>query len=350
MKEAITLRQIARESGVSVSTVSRVINGSAPVSEDVRRRVEQIIEKYAYTPNGSAQGSVNPRSMIIGVVMPDITNPYFTAMFREISLSAQRAGYSVLLSNTGFTAASAGETTWNELEAFKIMQEKRVDGVLVVGGQADLTQLRPEYRQGLEDMAGRVPVVVLGNPVDGSLCQFMERERGQGIYMAVEYLSSLGHRRIAFVGGEADVAITEQRLGAYAGALAALGLPYDRSLVSTSDYYAPDGWQAAQQLIRHGTPFSALIAMNDSVALGAYRALADHGLKIPEDVSVISCDQLFDAEYFIPRLTALDQHNELLGQSVISALLGKMNGAVRSQPLKLHPELIVRESCRRVSR
>lgn len=349
MKEAITLRQIARESGVSVSTVSRVINGSAPVSEDVRRRVEQIIEKYAYAPNGSAQGSVNPRSMIIGVIMPDITNPYFTAMFREISLSAQRAGYSVLLSNTGFTAASAGETTWNELEAFKIMQEKRVDGVLIVGGQADLTQLRPEYRQGLEDMANRVPVVVLGNPVDGSRCQFMERERGQGIYMAVKYLSSLGHRRIAFVGGEADVAITEQRLGAYAGALAALGLPYDRSLVSTSDYYAPDGWHATQRLILHGTPFSALIAMNDSVALGAYRALADHRLKIPEDVSVISCDQFFDAEYFIPRLTALDQHNERLGRSVISILLDKMNGAVRSQPLKLYPELIVRESCCRLS-
>lgn len=349
MKEVITIRQIARESGVSVSTVSRVINGSAPVSEDVRRRVERIIEKHAYTPSGSAQGPVNRRSMIIGVVMPDITNPYFTAMFREISLSAQRAGYSVLLSNTGFTAASAAETTRNELEAFKIMQEKSVDGVLVVGGQADLIQLRPEYRQGLEDMGNRVPVVVLGNPVDGSSCQFMERERGQGIYMALEYLFSLGHRRIAFVGGEADVAITEQRLGAYTGALAALGLPFDRSLVSTSDYYAPDGWQATQRLIRYGTSFSALIAMNDSVALGAYRALADHGMKIPEDVSVVSCDQFFDAEYFVPRLTALDQHNELLGRSVISALLDKMNGAVRRQPLKLYPELIERESCCRVS-
>lgn len=94
-----------------------------------------------------------------------------------------------------------------------------------------------------------------------------------------------------------------------------------------------------------GAYAGALIAMNDSVALGAYRALADHGLKIPEDVSVVSCDQFFDAEYFVPRLTALDQHNELHGRSVISALLDKMGGAVRSQPLKLYPELIVRESC-----
>lgn len=155
MKPAVTIRQIARESGVSVSTVSRVINGSAPVSEDVRRRVERAIEKYAYAPSGFARGLVSRRSMIIGVIMPDITNPYFTAMFREISLAAQRAGYSVLLFNTGFSAATAGETTRNELEAFKVMQEKGADGVLVVGGQADLVRLRPEYRRGLEDMANR---------------------------------------------------------------------------------------------------------------------------------------------------------------------------------------------------
>lgn len=182
MKTTVTIRQIARESGVSVSTVSRVINGSAPVSEEVKHRVGQVIEKYAYTPNSFARGLVNRRSMIIGAVMPDITNPYFTAMFREISLAAQGAGYSVLLFDTGFSAATADETTRNELEAFKVMQEKSVDGVLVAGGQADLVRLRPEYRRGLEDMAARVPVVVLGNPVEKSRCQFMQRERGQDIY------------------------------------------------------------------------------------------------------------------------------------------------------------------------
>lgn len=346
MKPPVTIRQIARESGVSISTVSRVINSSAPVSPDVRRRVEHVIEKYAYTPNSFARGLVNRKSMIIGVVMPDITNPYFTAIFQEVSRAAQESGYSVLLFNTGFTAASAGETTRNELEAFKIMQEKSVDGVLVAGGQADLVRLRPEYLRGLEDMAERVPTVVLGNPVAGSRCRFIQRERGQGIFMAVDYLSSLGHRRIAFAGGETDVAITEQRLGAYTDALAALGLPCDPGLIATSDYYAPDGWQAVDRLLRQGASFTALIAMNDNVALGAYRALADHGLAVPEDVSVMSCDQFFNAGFFTPRLTSLDQHNEELGRFVIGALLDQMNGAAQIQPLKLRPELVVRESCR----
>lgn len=224
-----------------------------------------------------------------------------------------------------------------------------MDGVLVAGGQADLVRLRPEYLRGLEAMGERLPVVVLGSPVENSRCQFIQRERGQGVRMAMDYLFSLGHRQIAFVGGETDVAITEQRLGAYGDALAALGLPFDPRLIATSDYYAPDGWRATGRLLGRGAPFTALVAMNDSVALGAYRALADHSLRIPEDVSVISCDQFFDAEYFVPRLTALDQHNELLGRSVISALLDKMNGAIQSQPLKLYPELVVRESCRRVA-
>ncbi len=347
MKGDITIRQIATESGVSISTVSRVINGSAHVSEEARRRVEATVEKYAYRPNRLVQNHINPKSRIIGVIMPDITNPYFTAMFRAVSLAAQASGYSVLLSNTGFTAASMDRTTRNELEAFKIMQEQNAAGVFVAGGQADLVRLRPEYRQGLEDMAARLPVVVLGDPVKDSRCRFIQREHGHGVSIAVDHLFSLGHRRIAFIGGETDVAVTERRLRAYVDALSAHGLPYDRQLAAPSDYYAPDGWQAVDGLLRRGISFTALIAMNDNVALGAYRALADHGLTVPDDVSVISCDQFFNADFFDPRLTSVDQHNGQLGEFVVSLLLNMMGGMDQPRLFGFRPELVVRESCRR---
>lgn len=349
MKDTVTIKQIARECGVSIATVSRVINGSAPVSDEVLQRVQAAIERHAYTPSRFSQGLINRRSMILGVIMPDITNPYFTAMFQEISTAAREAGYSVLLFNTGFTAASGAETTRNELTAFKIMQEKKVDGVLVAGGQADLMRLRPDYRQRLEEMAEDIPTVVLGNPTADTRCLFLQRERGQGMLLAMNYLFSLGHRRIAFVGGETDVDVTERRLSAYIDALAALGLPYDRELVAPSDYYAPDGWQAANRLLERNISFTALAAMNDNVALGAYRALADHGLRIPEDISVISCDQFFNADYFVPRLTSLNQHNEQLGKLVVSALLEKISGSAPKHQLSLHPELVIRESCREIS-
>ena len=181
--------------------------------------------------------------------------------------------------------------------------------------------------------------------IEGVDCQFIQRERGQGVFSAVNYLASLGHRRIAFIGGEDGVDITLARLEAYHFALDTLRLERDPALIRLSDYYAPDGYSATQALVRSGAAFSALLTMNDNVALGAYRALADAGLRIPEDVSVISCDQFDGAEFFVPRLSSVDQHNELFGRFIINALFGAMHGAKETVYLNHKPELIVRESC-----
>lgn len=345
MERPVTILQIAQESGVSTATVSRVINGTAPVSQATRDRVNAVIERHAYTPNIFAKSLISRRSMTIGIIMPDISNPYFSAMFREIAEAAGAAHYSVFLCNTSFRAADAQAMTLRELDSFQMMLDKKVDGVLVAGGQADLLQVSAEYKAALQRLSSLVPVVVLGSPIDGVDCLFIQRERGEGVSAAVRYLASLGHRRIAFVGGEAGVGITEARLNAYRAALAGLGLPCGDGLVALSDYYAPDGFRAMAGLLARKTPFTALLAMNDNVALGAYRALADAGLRVPEDVSVISCDQFFSADYFVPRLTSVDQHNERFGRLIINALLGVMNGGRQEVSFTYGPELVARESC-----
>lgn len=345
MNRPVTIVQIAKESGVSISTVSRVMNGTAPVSETTRARVNEVIQKHHYTPNAFARSLINRQSMTIGIIMPDISNPYFSAMFSEFEHAAQEANYSLLLCNTSFCAARAGEMTRRELDYFQMMLDKNVDGVVVAGGQADLLEVSGVYRDALGHLASSVPVVVLGNPIPEVNCRFIQRERGQGVFSAVNYLASLGHRRIAFVGGEDGVGITSARLRAYQDALAALRLPGERELVRLSDYYTPDGYRAARELLASGTSFTALLAMNDNVALGAYRALADAGLRVPQDVSVISCDQFYSADYLVPRLTSVDQHNELFGRFIINALLGAINGVQEDVSLTYHPELVVRESC-----
>lgn len=345
MNHPVTILQIAKESGVSTATVSRVINGTAPVSKATRDRVNAVIERHAYTPNAFARSLISRRSMTIGIIMPDISNPYFSAMFQEIEVAARMAHYSVFLCNTSFRAVNAQERTSWELDSFQMMLDKKVDGVLVAGGQADLLHVSKEYKAALQHLSSLVPVLVLGSPIEGVDCLFIQRERGQGVFSAVSYLASLGHQRIAFVGGEAGVGITEARLNAYEAALHDLKLPFDRSLVVLSDYYTPDGFRATADLLNSKTPFSALLAMNDNVALGAYRALADAGRRVPQDVSVISCDQFFSAEYFVPRLTSVDQHNELFGRFIINALLGVMSGAQEETALNYGPELIIRESC-----
>lgn len=345
MEKSVTIVEIAKECGVSVATVSRVLNGSAPVSEQKRQKIQAAIARHHYTPNAFARGLVSRQSMTLGVLIPDITNPYFSSMFREFESAAQEAGYSVLLCNTAFSSFQAREKLQREAAYFRMLVEKRVDGVLIVGGQADLEVPGESYRAALRELSEALPVVVLGSPIEGVNCQFIQRERGRGVFASVNYLTSLGHRRIAFVGGEQGVDITAQRLAAYRQALTVLGLPGDESLVALSDYYAPDGFAAARRLLDSGTEFTAILAMNDNVALGVYRALADAGLRIPQDVSVISCDQFYTAEYMVPRLSSVDQHNALFGRFVIQALLAAINGGKETVLLRYDPELIIRESC-----
>lgn len=242
MDHPVTILQIAEESGVSTATVSRVINGTAPVSQATRDRVNAVIQRHACTPNIFARSLISRRSMTIGIIMPDISNPCFSAMFQEIEEAARAARYSVFLCNTSFRASTAHETELRELEGFQMMLDKKVDGVLVAGGQADLLQVSDAYKAGLRRLSSLVPVVVLGSPIDGVDCLFIQRERGEG-------------------------------------------------------------------------------------------------------VSVISCDQFFSADYFVPRLTSVDQHNELFGRLIINALLGVMSGEPKEAVLTCGPELVVRESC-----
>lgn len=260
MDRPVTIKQIAKESGMSIATVSRVMNGTAPVSETTRAKVNEVIRRHRYIPNAFARSLISQQSMTIGIIMPDISNPYFSAMFSEFEKAAQETGYAVLLYNTAFRAAGAQKMTFREPDYFQMMLDKKVDGVIVAGGQADLLKVSDKYRTALQHMASRIPAIVLGNPISGVDCRFIQRERGQGVFSAVSYLASLGHQRIAFVGGETGVSITEARLQAYWDALCSLKLSKDPRLVAQSDYYAPDGYRAfrccwnARLLLPHFLP------------------------------------------------------------------------------------------------
>lgn len=346
MAKHITIKQIAEESGVSIATVSRVINGSTPVNPQKQEIVERVIAKYGFSPNAVARSLVNHQSMTLGIILPDITNPYFSAAFLEIQRFALEAGYSIFLCNTLFGGASHGVfSDKTEQDYFQMMLDKRVDGVLIMGGEIDLDIISDGYRQSLAQLRQHIPVVVIGEPIEDTGCLFVQRESGGGVISAVNYLHSLGHKRIAFVGGQAGVTITTMRLNAYKKALAANGLSDDERLIALSDYYAKDGYDATQTLLHSGASFSAIVAINDTVALGAQRAIADVGRVVPNDIAMISCDQFSTAEYQTPRLTSIDQHNELFGRMVIATLISAIRGVSEPTKLNFTPELILRESC-----
>ncbi len=345
-KEHITINQIADEAQVSIATVSRVMNGNTSVSAERRKRVEEVIQKYNFSPNALARGLISKQTMTIGVVLPDISNPYFSSMFLEIERFSLEAGYTLLLCNTLFGGSSHGiRNTRDEAYYFQMLVEKQVDGVLIIGGQVDLVTVDVNYKQALKRLSDQLPVVVIGKEIEDTNCVFIHPETGQGVTLAINYLYMLGHRQIAFVGGQPNVTITDIRVNAYKNALKDLGLSVDERLISLSDYYSKDGYSAINTLVSRNVPFTAFLAINDNVAIGSERALQDLSIKVPEEVAFISCDQFENGEFHIPRLTSINQHHDLLGRLVINTLINIIGGNSSPPKFSLAPELVIRESC-----
>ena len=342
MKSTITITQIAQESGVSVATVSRFLNGKVPVSADKKARIEAVVRKYDFTPNALARGLISKRTMTLGVILPDITNPYFATIFQEVQRCAAEEGYSVYLCNTRF---HHGDAPIDETGYFRMMMDKKVDGILIIGGQLDMAEISPAYKEALNKLSASLPVVAAGREIPGAGCIFIDSENGSGVTTAYNYLSSLGHKDIAFVGGQPGVTITETRLESYKKAAAASGREVREDLISLSDYYLPDGYQAAEALISRNAPFTAVITMNDNVALGAIRAFADHGLSVPRDVALISCARFYFDDYTIPRLTSIHHHSRRWGQMVVRTLIQAVQGSTENARITFPPELIIGESC-----
>lgn len=345
MSRNVTIVEIAKESGVSTATVSRVLSGSGPVSPKTKARVEEVVRKYGYCPNPLAQGLILRQSRTLGMIIPNITNPYFSTLVGIIERAAHEAHYSIILCITSFTATShksGGQET--EEDYFQMILDKKVDGVIIAGGQIDLCEVSDSYKTALEKLAKAIPVVVIGQTLPDIPCCFVNKEHEKGMVIAVRYLASLGHRRIGFAGGEPGIIITESRLQTYRAVLEQLGLDTDPDLVSVSDYYLPDGYNAAKKLLELDRPVTAILAMNDNIAIGAIRAISDYFLSVPDDIALISCDQFMDGNFLTPRLTSLERHTERLALHVIRLLLSMIQGTQAPEPPDLYPDLIIRES------
>lgn len=226
-----------------------------------------------------------------------------------------------------------------------MMITKHVDGLIIAGGQQDLMQPSVSYLEALKRAADALPAVIIGEKIPDIPCLFLDREQENGILDAVKYLVSLGHKRIAFLGGEDNVKITMKRVTSYKKALASLDLPITEELISLSDYYAKDGYDAVNHLLDKNVPFTAALAINDNVALGAIRAFGDKGINIPDDMSLISCEFFTTSDYFTPRTTVINLQSNQFGKLIIRKLLNVMNGQEETEQIDISPKLIVRESC-----
>jgi LacI family transcriptional regulator len=326
----VTLEMVAAHAGVSPSTVSRILNGTAEVSEEKRSAVDQAIAELGFVPNPVARGLAGGRTMSIGVLTQAIDSPFYGAGLRAIEVALGAAGYTPLFMSGHWNAAE-------EARCIEALRSRRVDGLIVMAGRlAD---------SALKSVAKFLPVVVTGRALKASNLVALDIDHREGARQATQHLIELGHRRIAFIGGVTDHPDAVAREQGYREALQAAGLAIDAGLLLPGDFTEAGGMAAVEQLMQHGTRFSAIFAANDQMALGAALGLHRHGLHVPKDVSLVGFDDVAGSLYSVPPLTTvhhpIQEICELASQAMFSLLAGE-----RPKVEAPAPRLIVRESTR----
>jgi LacI family transcriptional regulator len=330
-RRTVTIRDVARRAGVSPATVSRVLNHSAhPVSERGRRRVLAAARRLSYIPNLLARSLLTHQTAAIGVLIPDVSNPYYAAVLRGVEDTIGPSGRTVILCNTDRDAAK-------QRLYLRALMERRVDGLIVAGGSFG--------RAEVEITGEGFPLVMIGR--HPARFPSVRVDNVAAAVLATGHLLDLGHRRIACLAGPAVSLTAADRVRGYRQALAAATLPVDPALTREVGFTAYRTHEAVKALFEVPDPPTGVIAANDQVAIGVIRALHEIGLRVPEDVSVVGFDDTPVASYTVPSLTTVAVPTYELGKTAVDMLLKILEGA-RAAPVVLRCALRVRESTARI--
>jgi LacI family transcriptional regulator len=329
-----TIRDVARLSGVSQMTVSRVINDSERVSPETRRRVEQAISDLGYVPSRLARGLSRQRTGTLSVIVPDVANPFFTAVVRAAEEVARRADYHVILCDTRADLSV-------ERDVIEELIAHRVEGVVI----APVSDRSATHLRRLAEFG--VPFVLIDRTVPGVDCDVVLGDSSGGARRLVEHLISLGHRRIGFIVESDDVSTARDRRRGYEAALNAAGIPLDPALIA---HAAPDpsgGSAGMARLLELEERPTAVFTVNNLVALGAIEAVRAAGLDVPDNVALVCFDDIEFASRLYPFLTAMEQPAQTFGTLGTQLLLERIEGRGpdRRHEVVLPGEFIIRKSC-----
>lgn len=329
---------VARLAGVSRATVSYVVNGQAdgriPISQETRDRVLEAVQQLGYEPDARARALRSGSTRTIGAIIPDIRNPHFWEYADGIEKEARASGYRILLSSTSLNQDYEEDT-------LKDLAQRRIDGLILQGSFT--TQSRKTNKTLARLVKRRLPIVKIGEPtgtVDSVWSDYCSVTQE-----IMDYLLSLQHRRIGMIYGIKPPIVAEDRLIPYKECLQAAGLPVDQALIAQCGPTIENAYQAAHELLQLQSRPSALIAINDMLAVGVLRAAADLGLRVPTDLSLVSYDDIPMAKYLVPRLTTVSKEAVQFGQEAVRLLLARIEEPDRPiQHIDMPIRLIVRES------
>lgn len=330
---AVTIVDVAREAGVSYSTVSRVINNNAHVLPATRERVLNAMMRLGYVVNQQARSLRGGRSQVIGVLVHDVGNDYVGAIIRGIDAELSAHQYDLMLYTTHRrkTKESAYVAT---------ITRGMADGLLLLLPTNAREYLETLHRQ-------QYPHVLIDyQHVDSTLTSTVQSTNFRGAYDATTYLIGLGHRRIAYIIGSPDMQTSLDRLAGYRAALADAGLSEDPDLIFPGDFFRPQGYAAAKHFLGLEQPPTAIFAANDLSAFGVMDGVLQHGLRVPEDISLIGFDDILEAEHVHPGLTTVRQPLEDMGRTAARLLFRRLNNPdLPGERVEMPTELVIRESC-----
>ena len=334
MRQRKTLKDVAREAGISVSLASRILGNYGYFSEETKSKVLKAAKKLNYKPDVIARGLKTRQTKAIGVIVSDILSFFFTTLVRGIEDVASQSGYSVILCNSD-------EDPIKERDYLLALYERNVDGLIVSPSTGNHSYLKKLSRGGM-------PLVLVDRGVRGLKVPTVIVDNEAGYYEAVNYLISLGHHRIGIITGLKGVMTSEERLAGYKRALEENGLPLKEELIKEGDYQRKKTRKVTQEFLRMKNPPIALFVCNEPMTSGALLTLRENKIKIPEEMTIIGFDDPAWAPLTEPALTTVSQPSYSMGTLACQTLLKEIRGVDRTKmPLEhiiLKPKLVIRES------
>jgi len=329
-KRTVTIQDVAKAAGVSVSTVSRVLNGKVDVASETQDRILSVIEELGYTTNLAARSMRSHKKNLVGLIMPDIAYPFAIEVMKGVNRAIAESEFDLLVYTTGDVRKSGRES--HEQKYVSLLTNSISDGVVIVAPVAGNFNID-------------APIVSIDPLASNPNYPAVHATNYHGSLEAMEYLLNLAHTRIGYISGRVELESSNRRLMGYRDALAKAEIPMDKSLIASGDYTTATGVSGARQLLGLPDPPSAIFASNDQMAMGVFQVAEEMGIRIPQDLSVIGFDNIPESKYL--GLTTVDQFISEMGYVATQMLIQIINGnPLENQTYKMQTKLVIRNSCR----
>jgi len=331
-KRTVTIQDVAKKAKVSVSTVSRVLNGRVDVASNTQERILSVIENLGYTTNLAARSMRSHKKNLVGLIMPDIAYPFAIEVMKGVNRAIAESEFDLLVYTTGDVRKSGRAS--HEQKYVSLLTNSISDGVIIVAPVAG-------------EFSMDAPIVSIDPLASNPNYPAVHATNYQGALEAMDYLMGLGHKRIGLISGRAELESSNRRLMGYRAALETAGIPIDETLIALGDYTTETGVSGARQLLALEKPPTAIFASNDQMAMGVFQLAEELGIRIPEDLSVIGFDNITESKYM--GLTTVDQFISEMGYVATQMLIKIINGVpLEDQTYKMQTRLVMRNSCREV--